>query len=142
MKGGDKYLNIYSYPILPPLLKLRRRKRMSRQKSSNITHVKDALANLNIAIIDLEKEFLKLMSNSERLKEIEPALRKLQAALSPVALATTTPTEPETEPHCEISTGANTYATLIPLLFPPKTTNKRIRHAKGNTEDQKTSTPA
>jgi hypothetical protein len=56
---------------------------MSRAKSSNLARLNDLIDSLAKTCHDLHEEFDKLKTDSERLKEIEPALKKLQSALNP-----------------------------------------------------------
>jgi hypothetical protein len=71
---------------------------MSRAKSSSLAKIKDLATSLIVVIDSVQSEMDKLTFDSARLKEIEPALAKLQAALKP---ATIEPTTGETPPAKE-----------------------------------------
>jgi hypothetical protein len=71
---------------------------MSRTKSSTLAHAQSLVEGLIGDIIELKKEFDILTVTSERLKEIEPALHKLQAALNPAPVAPFNPEVSNTPP--------------------------------------------
>jgi len=59
---------------------------MSRTKSSNIARLKDLIKQIIAIADDLSAEHDNLIMSSARLKEIEPALLKLRAALKSPAI--------------------------------------------------------
>jgi hypothetical protein len=81
---------------------------MSRTKSSRIAHLRDLLNSATAELDAIQTEQEDLMQDSARLKEIEPALNRLQSALKPPdkllaeqSAVSILPPEPLTEPPVE-----------------------------------------
>jgi hypothetical protein len=79
---------------------------MSRTKSSSLAKIKDLASSLINVIDSVQAEMDKLTFDSARLKEIEPALAKLQAALKPATIKPATSEQATSEPATSETTPA------------------------------------
>lgn len=92
---------------------------MSRQKLSSIARANDLIKSLAAELDNISKDYNTLTVANERLKDIEPALRRLQAALGPVI--------PETVQEPEILIEDNS-----PLITPKIPRSRKRKGAATN----------
>lgn len=98
---------------------------MARPKSSSLARIDDLAKALRSEVYNAMAEYNILLAGSERLKEIEPALRKLQTALNPPVTGQPAVDQPPTEPQ------PGDLCKLIPESIPDNhPTRKRAKHIR------------